>query len=81
MMGNGLLHSGNKKIPIANAIGISSSGVGRGRTADTRIFSPVLYQLSYRTVLSGCKYTSFRSNSKPDIDFLYSPLKRLAPLS
>ena len=27
------------------------SGTGRGRTADTRIFSPVLYQLSYRTVL------------------------------
>ena len=25
------------------------SGVGRDRTADTRIFSPLLYQLSYRT--------------------------------
>ena len=24
-------------------------GVGRDRTADTRIFSPLLYQLSYRT--------------------------------
>jgi hypothetical protein len=24
-------------------------GVGRNRTADTRIFSPLLYQLSYRT--------------------------------
>src|SRR5688572_17558286 len=29
----------------------SESGQGRDRTADTRIFSPVLYQLSY---LSGC---------------------------
>ena len=26
-------------------------GVGRDRTADTRIFSPLLYRLSYRTVL------------------------------
>ncbi len=25
------------------------SGVGRDRTADTRIFSPLLYRLSYRT--------------------------------
>ena len=25
------------------------SGVGRNRTADTWIFSPLLYQLSYRT--------------------------------
>ena len=25
-------------------------GVGRDRTADTRIFSPLLYQLSYRTL-------------------------------
>jgi hypothetical protein len=25
-------------------------GAGRNRTADTRIFSPVLYQLSYRTI-------------------------------
>jgi hypothetical protein len=24
-------------------------GVGRDRTADTRIFSPLLYRLSYRT--------------------------------
>ena len=27
-------------------------GAGQDRTADTRIFSPVLYQLSYRTVLN-----------------------------
>jgi hypothetical protein len=26
--------------------------VGRDRTADTRIFSPLLYQLSYRTSLN-----------------------------
>ena len=28
------------------------SGVGRDRTADTRIFSPLLYRLSYRTIQS-----------------------------
>ena len=28
---------------------VSFCGVGRDRTADTRIFSPLLYQLSYRT--------------------------------
>jgi hypothetical protein len=28
---------------------INASGQGRGRTADTRIFSPMLYQLSYLT--------------------------------
>ena len=27
-------------------------GAGQNRTVDTRIFSPVLYQLSYRTNLS-----------------------------
>ncbi len=26
------------------------SGVGRDRTGDTRIFSPLLYRLSYRTI-------------------------------
>ena len=30
---------------------IRGCGVGRDRTADTRIFSPLLYQLSYRTIL------------------------------
>ena len=29
---------------------LSGGGVGRDRTADTRIFSPLLYQLSYRTI-------------------------------
>ena len=28
---------------------IFSCGVGRDRTGDTRIFSPLLYRLSYRT--------------------------------
>ena len=33
------------------ATGGSTCGVGRDRTADTRIFSPLLYRLSYRTIL------------------------------
>tara|TARA_B110000091_G_scaffold23099_1_gene21875 strand:- start:1484 stop:1723 length:240 start_codon:yes stop_codon:yes gene_type:complete len=34
-------------------------GVGRDRTADTRIFSPLLYQLSYRTRLCGGIFIPF----------------------
>ena len=30
-------------------------GSGRNRTADTRIFSPLLYQLSYRAIQIECK--------------------------
>jgi hypothetical protein len=33
-------------------------GEGQNRTADTRIFSPLLYRLSYFTSLNcGCKFT------------------------
>jgi hypothetical protein len=39
----------NKKAPdFSEAF---CSGVGRDRTDDTRIFSPLLYRLSYRTIL------------------------------
>jgi hypothetical protein len=41
-----------KKTIIADDL---SCGVGRDRTADTRIFSPLLYRLSYRTIYLGCK--------------------------
>ena len=34
--------------------GLKSGGEGRNRTDDTRIFSPLLYQLSYHAILS-CK--------------------------
>ena len=30
-------------------------GPGRNRTTDTRIFNPLLYQLSYRALLLGCR--------------------------
>ena len=51
-------HCGFKVIPIARIIEQKktlqaiwrASGVGRDRTGDTRIFNPLLYRLSYRTV-------------------------------
>jgi hypothetical protein len=36
-----------KKAPAWRGLFISSGGQGRNRTIDTRIFSPLLYQLSY----------------------------------
>ena len=39
------------KIAITTFVVIATfRGVGRDRTADTRIFSPLLYRLSYRTI-------------------------------
>ena len=42
-----------KKAETYIAIGFQPSGVGRDRTGDTRIFSPLLYRLSYRTFRKG----------------------------
>ena len=43
-----------------------SSGTTRNRTGDTRIFSPLLYQLSYGTsfLFCGCKGTNYFRNKK-----------------
>jgi hypothetical protein len=53
---------GKQKIPISfgnqdfTAFAFLLSGATRNRTGDTRIFSPLLYQLSYGTFLvCGCK--------------------------
>jgi hypothetical protein len=49
-----------KKIPqacIDSAVGFQSGGWTRNRTADTRIFSPLLYQLSYPAVAREEKIT------------------------
>ena len=43
--------SGVKK---SNKIRVLDGGQGRDRTADTRIFSPLLYQLSYLAVCAYC---------------------------
>ncbi len=43
-------HAGTRPRDSANALrafDLPVSGQGRNRTADTRIFSPLLYQLSY----------------------------------
>ena len=36
------------KKPNREGLGFESGGLGRNRTTDTRIFNPLLYQLSYR---------------------------------
>ena len=38
------------KKPNREGLGFESGGLGRNRTTDTRIFNPLLYQLSYRAV-------------------------------
>ena len=43
----------NKTAACIAVSGCLSSGTRRNRTADTRIFSPLLYQLSYGTIVSG----------------------------
>ena len=42
-----------KKAPLRRAGLHFGSGSGRDRTADTWIFSPLLYQLSHRTIQNG----------------------------
>ena len=51
-------------------------GTDGNRTSDTRIFSPLLYQLSYGTSLCGCKNTTFftigkKKSSKNEIFLIF----------
>ena len=39
------------RLLVINNLGVFFSGATRNRTGDTRIFSPLLYQLSYGTNL------------------------------
>ena len=39
-----------KTEPLKKRFGLDVSGTTRNRTGDTRIFSPLLYQLSYGTI-------------------------------
>ncbi len=41
------------KYSVFTNLSFSSSGATRSRTGDTRIFSPLLYQLSYGTIVFG----------------------------
>ena len=55
--------------------GDSSSGQGRNRTADTRIFSPLLYQLSYLAGMAGQQLTrKARVPETPDQGTRTAPL-------
>jgi hypothetical protein len=45
-------HHGATTHSLCNSL---HGGSGRNRTADTRIFSPLLYRLSYRAILRGQK--------------------------
>jgi hypothetical protein len=44
------LHPSEKEKPQESCefLGLNPGGLGRNRTIDTRIFNPLLYQLSYR---------------------------------
>ncbi len=46
----GTPYAGTTKKPQESydLLGLHSGGLGRNRTIDTRIFNPLLYQLSYR---------------------------------
>ena len=43
------------KTPNRMGLGVAFGGQGRNRTIDTRIFSPLLYQLSYLALKIGLK--------------------------
>jgi hypothetical protein len=41
------------------------NGQGGSRTPDTRIFSPVLYQLSYLPAMDACQFKVWRRGCQP----------------
>src|SRR5699024_12772653 len=53
------------------------SGSRRNRTADTRIFSPLLYRLSYRAII----YLLFQSKLYTKEEEGFEPPRALTPLS
>jgi hypothetical protein len=62
--------SKNEKTLNSNDVKGFLSGDGRNRTADTRIFSPLLYRLSYITVNNGGgKYNNYIEQSELWINF------------
>ena len=58
-----LINERNAKRLIINHLAFSPCGTTRNRTGDTRIFSPLLYQLSYGTIVvllnCECKGSTF----------------------
>ena len=49
---------GNSQIGAPIRKRLKNGGQGRNRTIDTRIFSPLLYQLSYLAILAYCRTKS-----------------------
>src|SRR4051794_19815446 len=58
-----------------------SSGQGQNRTADTRIFSPLLYQLSYLAASSLGDSPSARQTNPKGAPHPVEPLRRSRPVS
>ena len=67
--------------------GLQNGGTDRNRTSDTRIFSPLLYQLSYRAIREGAKLKGvpfqasmgiYQTNSQPVSNDLRSASESLA---
>ncbi len=58
------------KYSVLANLSFSSSGATGNRTRDTRIFSPLLYQLSYGTVVFGiAKVIAFFDFAKFSLNF------------
>ncbi len=55
---------------LAIILGLNSGGLGRNRTIDTRIFNPLLYQLSYRANEEAKVYQSGPTASSPLMKFI-----------
>lgn len=55
---------------LAIFLGLNSGGLGRNRTNDTRIFNPLLYQLSYRANEEAKVYQSGQAASSPLMKFI-----------
>ena len=54
-------------------LNFGSSGATRNRTGDTRIFSPLLYQLSYGTIVQCATLVGF-CECKGSVNFLFCKL-------
>ncbi len=59
---------------IIGTVGKGGGGQGRNRTTDTRIFSPLLYQLSYLAFFEIHLRLSYEPSHK--VDILHSPTKQ-----
>jgi hypothetical protein len=59
-----------------------NGGLGRNRTTDTRIFNPLLYQLSYRAIAFECSpklYSASAASRKIDAKLFEFSIK-MSPL-